>query len=109
MDPNTPLVLAGARYSTRAQAVDAFKTVWGAKHEGEFDHMSVAVLTKDSDGNLEVERHDSSAKHLAWGGAILGGVLCVVAPPVGIAVVAGGATGGACRSLLAQHSQGQGR
>ena len=67
MDPNTPIGLAAAKYATRDEAVHTFKTVWGAKHEGEFDHMSLAVLTKDADGKLQEERHDSTAKHLAWG------------------------------------------
>ena len=38
-----------------------------AKRDGEFDHIAAAVLTKDASGGLQVERHDSTAKHLAWG------------------------------------------
>src|SRR5512140_604262 len=97
MDPNTPLVIAGARYASREDAVEAFKIVWGARHQGEFDHMDVAVLTKDAAGELQVERHDSTAKHFAWGGALIGAALVIVAPPVGIAAIAagGGALAGA--------------
>ena len=103
MDANTPLVLAGAKYATRAKAVAAFKTVWGARHQGEFDHMAVAVLTKDEHGQLQVERHDSTAKHLGWGGALLGAALVVVAPPVGIAALAAGAGGVAAVGGLVGH------
>jgi uncharacterized membrane protein len=96
MDPNTPVVLAAATYATRDDAKHGYKTVWGAKHEGEFDHMSLAVLTKDANGQLQEERHDSTAKHLTWGGVALGAALCVVAPPVGVGMLAGaGAVGGA--------------
>jgi uncharacterized membrane protein len=96
MDPNTPVVLAAAKYATRAGAEHGFNTVWGAKHEGEFDHMSLAVLTKDAHGQLQEERHDSTAKHLAWGGIALGAALSVVAPPVGVSMLVGaGALGGA--------------
>jgi uncharacterized membrane protein len=96
MDGNTPVTLAAARYSDRDAAVDDFNTVWDARGDGEFDHMAVAVLTKDASGSLQVERHDSTAKHLAWGGAILGAALVVVAPPVGASVLASaGAVGGA--------------
>ena len=91
MDPNTPMVLAGASYASRDDAVEAFKIVWGARHQGEFDHMDVAVLAKDANGELQVERHDSTAKHFAWGGALLGAALVIVAPPVGIAAIAVGA------------------
>lgn len=90
MDPKTPMVLAAARYATRDEAVRAFDEVWGAKHEGELDHIAAAVLTKNAAGELEVERHDSTAKHLAWGGAILGAALVVVAPPAGVAALAAG-------------------
>ena len=96
MDSNTPIVLAAARYKSRDEAVSAYKTVWGSKHEGEFDHMSLAVLTKDAHGQLQEERHDSTAKHLAWGGVALGAALAIVAPPVGVGVLASaGAVGGA--------------
>jgi hypothetical protein len=91
MKPDTPITLAVAKYATREGAVADWKTVLGVKHEGEFDHMAVAVLTKDADGNLQVERHDTTAKHLAWVGA----ALVVVAPPAGIAAIAGGAGVGA--------------
>ena len=83
MDPNTPMVLAAARYKSRDDAVEAFKIVWGARHQGEFDHTDVAVLTKDATGELQVERHDSTAKHFGWGGALLGAALVIVAPPRG--------------------------
>jgi uncharacterized membrane protein len=88
MDASTPLVLAVATYPSRDAAVEDFDTVWGSKHEGELDHIAVAVLTKDENGNLRVDRHDSSAKHLTWGGALLGAALTVVAPPVGVGMLA---------------------
>jgi uncharacterized membrane protein len=93
MDPKTPLVLAAAKYASRDDAVSAFKIVWGARHQGEFDHMDVAVLTKDATGELQIERHDSTAKHFAWSGALIGAALVIVAPPVGIAAVAAGGAG----------------
>jgi hypothetical protein len=96
MDPNTPLTIAAARYKTRPEAVKAFETCWGAHHQGLFDHMALAVLTKGEDGQLEVERHDTTTKHLAWAGVAVGAALTVVFPPAGIAAlaVAGGAGAG---------------
>ena len=87
MDADTPITLAAARYSNRDDAVEDFDRVWDAHREGEFDHTAVAVLTKDESGKLQVERHDTTAKHLAWAGA----ALAVVAPGVGL--VAGAGTG----------------
>ena len=91
MKADTPIVLAAARYANRADAVADFKTVKEAKSLGEFDHTDVAVLTKDENGELQVERHDTTAKHMAWVGA----ALVVIAPPVGAAALAGGAGAGA--------------
>jgi uncharacterized membrane protein len=92
MDTATPLVIAVATYTSREAAVQDFHVVWDAKHEGDYDHIAVAVLTKDAQGKLQVERHDSTAKHLAWGGALLGAALTVVAPPVGVSMLAAGGT-----------------
>ena len=95
MDPNTPLTIATARYKTRPEAVEAFKTCWGAHHQGLFDHMALAVLTRGEDGQLQVERHDTTTKHLAWGGLAIGAALTVVCPPAGIAALAAGGAAGA--------------
>jgi uncharacterized membrane protein len=97
VDPNTPLVIAGARYPSREDAVKDFHIVWGAKHDGAFEHLSVAVLSKDVTGELEVERHNSTTKKMAWSGAVLGAALVLVAPPTGVAALmaGGGAMAGA--------------
>ncbi len=85
MDASTPITLAAARYSNRDAAVEGFQVVWDAHKVGEFDHTAVAVLTKDESGKLQVERHDTTAKHLGWAGA----ALAVVAPGVGLVAGAG--------------------
>ena len=88
MDGNTPITLAAGKYSNRDAAVEDFKAVWDARGDGEFDHTAVAVLTKDSSGKLQVERQDSTAKHLAWGGALAGAAVAVVAPVAGASMLA---------------------
>jgi hypothetical protein len=67
MDVNAPIALIGASYRNRDSAVHDFTAVWAARHDGDFHHTSVAVLTKDCDGHLHVERHNSTAKHLDGG------------------------------------------
>lgn len=88
MDVNAPIALIGASYRDRDSAVDDFTTVWAARHDGDFHHTSAAVLIKDPDGSLHVERHNSTAKHLEWGGALLGAALVVLAPAAGIEILA---------------------
>ena len=89
MNAATPITLAAARYSSRDAAVEGFKMVWDAHKGGEFDHTAVAVLTKDDSGKLQVERHDTTAKHLGW----MGAALTVVAPVAAVGVVAGAGAG----------------
>ena len=67
MKKESPVVLAAATYSNRYDAVNDFDSVMSAKRDGEFDHIAAAVLTKDASCRLQVDRHDSTAKHLAWG------------------------------------------
>jgi hypothetical protein len=88
MDVNAPIALIGASYRNRDSAVHDFTAVWAARHDGDFHHTSVAVLTKDCDGHLHVERHNSTAKHLDWGGGLLGAALMVLAPAAGIEILA---------------------
>ena len=96
MKGETPITLAAARYSDRDTAVQDFKAVWQARGDGEFDHTAVAVLTKDDTGKLQVERHDSTAKHLAWVGA----ALVVAAPAVGAGLVASAGAGAGAGALV---------
>ena len=90
MKADTPVTLAVATYATRQGAVDDYYAVMSAKTDGEFDHIAASVLTKDAYGQLEVERHDSTAKHLAWGGALTGAALIIAAPVAAPVIVAGG-------------------
>ncbi len=68
MNLSTPLILvilAGASYARRDDAVEAFNTARGARRQGGSGYMDVAVLTKDAAGELQAEQHDSTARHYA--------------------------------------------
>ncbi|MGN6126055.1 MAG: hypothetical protein ACTHON_05785 [Humibacter sp.] len=89
-----PTTVAVATYKDRDSAVKDYEAVREAKHHGQFDHLAIAVVEKDADGKLKIDRHNTSAKHLAWGGAIVGATLAVLVPPVGITTLAGVAASG---------------
>ena len=95
MDPNRPLVLAAAAYASSNDAIRDYQIVWDGRRGGAFDHMSVAVLAKDTRGVLQVGPHGSTAKDLALAGAVLCAALLVVAPTVDatVTVAAGGLPG----------------
>src|SRR4051794_2084940 len=95
MHANTPMALVGAGYGSLDRALADFTTVWGRRGDGDFHHTSVAVLAKDRNGQLQVERSNSTAKHLQWGGALLGAALCLLVPSAGIAMLAGVGLSGA--------------
>ena len=87
MNVNAPIALVAASYSTSDGAVQDFEAVWRTREEGGFHHTSIAVLSRDVDGRLQVGRNHSTAKHLEWGGALLGGALFVLAPAAGVEVL----------------------
>ena len=93
MDPIRPLVVAGAEYVSSHDAAQDYQIAWAARHGGAFDHMSIALLARDACGELQVERHDSAAKDLAWAGVVLRAALLVVVPAVRMATVAAGGAG----------------
>lgn len=82
--PDKPMTVAIATYTDKASAQQDFDAVWGIKHEGQIDHLAIAVVEKDDEGKLRIDRHDTTAKHLAWGGGILGGAFTVISAPLGI-------------------------
>jgi hypothetical protein len=109
MDVNAPIALIGAGYRDRDLAVDDYTSVWSTRHDGDFHHTAVAVLTTDPTGKLHVDRHNSTAKHLEWGGALLGSALAVLAPAAGIELLAGVGWSGAGAMIghFRQHTDPQ--
>ncbi len=88
-------MLAAARYASTNDAARDYPIVWGARHGGAFDHMSIVLLVKDTRGVLQIGRHGSTARDLALAGAVLCAALLVVAPTVDatVAAAAGGLPG----------------
>jgi len=109
MTPDAPLSLIAAGYSTGAAALEDFTTIWGSRFEGDFHHTSVAVLGRDSRQELRVVRHNSTAKHLVWGGALLGGALAVLAPTTGVRMLAAVGVTGAGAIIDHVHHNGDAR
>ncbi|WP_345802912.1 hypothetical protein AAIB33_07470 [Microbacterium sp. AZCO] len=84
-----PVSVAAATYPDKDAAITDYEAIRHAKRHGGYDHLAIAVVVKGADGTLKVDRHDTSAHHLAWGGAILGATLAVLVPPIGFATLAG--------------------
>ena len=89
-----PMVVLVATYSGVDAAELDFKAVMGLHKAGDLGHVAAAIVTKEADGKLKIHRHDTTAKHLAWGGAIVGALLAIIAPPLGLIVMTGSIVGG---------------
>jgi uncharacterized membrane protein len=63
-----------------------------AKLVGTYD---VAMIRKDADGKIHVEKHEKPTQHGAWGGIAVGALVGVLFPPSVLAAAAvGGIAGG---------------
>ena len=106
MNANAPISVVAASYSTHQRAVEDFESVWGARHAGTFHHTAVALLRRNVVDAVDVERHSSTAEHLLWGGALLGGALFVLVPAAGVQMFADVGLDGAGARLLSEGQTG---
>lgn len=84
-----PMIIAVGTYASIEDAEADREAVMRAHKEGDLGHVAAATLSKDADGKVHIHRHDTTAKHLAWGGAAVGAFLGVVFPPIGLALLGG--------------------
>ena len=94
-----PTLLVVATYASDVDAQTDYEALLASHKEGALGHLAVGIVDRDVDGTVHLHRHDTTAKHLAWGGAALGAALVVLVPPVGVsmlgaaAVTSGGLAG----------------
>jgi uncharacterized membrane protein len=93
-----PMLLVVATYPSLPEAEADYQALLAAHKVGEIGHLAAAIVTRDGKGDLSIVRHDTTTKHLAWGGAALGSALVLLVSPLGVpyfAVLTGAAiTGG---------------
>ena len=90
-----PVFIYAATYADSADALADYETLLdlhAAKLVGTYD---VAVVTKDADGKVHVEKHEKPTQHGAWGGIAVGAAVGVLAAPAILpAAAVGGIVGG---------------
>jgi uncharacterized membrane protein len=90
-----PVFVYAATYADAIAAeadYDALLALHAAKLVGTYD---VALVTKDADGKVHVEKHEKPTQHGAWGGLAVGAAVGVLAAPAIIpAALVGGVIGG---------------
>jgi uncharacterized membrane protein len=76
---------------------DIVKELHSAGAVGTYD---AAVITKDADGKVHVNKDEMATRHGGWGGAVAGAVVGLLFPPAIIGTaIAGGAIGAASGHL----------
>ena len=86
-----PVFIYAATYADRMDAFadyDGLLELHSEKLVGTYD---VALITKDADGKVHVEKHEKPTQHGAWGGIAVGAVVGILFPP---SIIAGAAVGG---------------
>lgn len=107
-----PVFIYAATYADPADALadyDALLDLHEIRRVGTYD---VAVITKDADGKVHVQKHEKPTQHGAWGGVLVGALVGVLFPPamVGVATVGGAAAiGGVLGGLGGHFSEGMSR
>jgi uncharacterized membrane protein len=90
-----PVFIYAATYADPAGAeadYDSLLELHAAKLVGTYD---VALVTKDADGKVHIEKHEKPTQHGAWGGIAVGAAVGVLAAPAVIpAALVGGVIGG---------------
>lgn len=92
--PESVFIYIGT-YPDEAAARDDYQIVKDLHSEGAVGTYDAAVVTKDYDGKVHVNKDEMATRHGAWGGAAVGAVLGILFPPsiIGTAAV-GAAVGG---------------
>ena len=90
-----PVFIYAATYADSAGAeadYDTLLELHEAKLVGTYD---VALVTKDPDGKVHIEKHEKPTQHGAWGGIAVGAAVGVLAAPAVVpTALVGGLIGG---------------
>jgi uncharacterized membrane protein len=82
-------------YASEVDARSDYEVVKGLHAAGAVGTYDAAVITKDDDGKVHVNKDETTTRHGAWGGAAAGALIGILFPPsiIGTALV-GAAIGG---------------
>ena len=82
-------------YASEVDARTDYDVVKGLHSAGAVGTFDAAVVTKDDNGKVHVNKHETTTRHGAWGGAAAGALIGILFPPsiIGTALV-GAAVGG---------------
>jgi uncharacterized membrane protein len=90
-----PVFIYAATYANSGDANADYERLVELHVEDLVGTYDVALVTKDADGKVHVEKHEKPTQHGAWGGIAVGAAVGVLAAPAVIpAALVGGVIGG---------------
>jgi uncharacterized membrane protein len=90
-----PVFIYAATYSDPAEAELDYEGLLELHAEKLVGTYDVALVTKDEEGKVHLEKHEKPTQHGAWGGIAIGAAIGAVAAPAIIpAALVGGVIGG---------------
>jgi uncharacterized membrane protein len=95
MATSNPGFLYIGTYPSEAAAQADYDIVKNLHSAGAVGTYDAAVITKDDDGKVHLNKGETSTRHGAWGGAAVGGLIGLLFPPSILVGAAVGATVGA--------------
>jgi len=102
-----PVFIYAATYAAPEDASADYETLLDLHHADLVGTYDVAIITKDADGKVHVNKHEKPTQHGAWTGIAVGAVVGILFPPsiIGSAAV-GGIAGGVIGHLARGMSRG---
>ena len=88
--PESVFIYVGT-YHDEAAARNDYQIVKDLHSAGAVGTYDAAVVTKDNDGKVHVNKDEMATRHGAWGGAAVGAVVGILFPPAIIGTAAVGA------------------
>jgi uncharacterized membrane protein len=98
-----PVFIYAATYGDRAAAEADYGDLLDLHAAGLVGTYDVAIVDKDADGKVHVEKHEKPTQHGAWGGIAVGAAVGVLAAP---AVVPAALLGGVIGALGGHFRKG---
>ena len=97
-----PVFIYAATYSSLADAEADYQALLDLHEADLVGTYDVAIIDKDGDGKVHVEKHEKPTQHGAWTGIAVGAVVGVLFPPSIIGAAAVGGLGGGVIGHLAR-------
>jgi uncharacterized membrane protein len=103
-----PIFIYAATYPDQAGAEADYDTLLDLHADKLVGTYDVAIIIKDAQGKIHIDKHEKPTQHGAWGGVAVGALVGVLFPPsvLGAAVVGGviGGVGGHLKKGMSRDS-----